>query len=66
MVQGTVSWFHAEKGYGFIEVEGSADVFVHHGRIDMDGYRTLEAGQRVELEIVPGEKGPQAEWVRPL
>lgn len=66
-VQGTVKWFNGEKGYGFIEVDGpGADVFVHHSRIDMDGYRTLAEGQRVEVDVVPGEKGPQAEQVRPL
>jgi CspA family cold shock protein len=66
-VQGTVKWFNGEKGYGFIEVDGpGADVFVHHSRIDMDGYRTLAEGQRVEVDVVAGEKGPQAEQVRPL
>lgn len=66
-VQGTVTWFSAEKGYGFIEVDGPGpDVFVHHSRIDMDGYRTLAEGQRVEVDVVDGEKGPQAEQVRPL
>ena len=64
MAQGTVKWFNAEKGYGFIAVDGGADVFVHYSAIQMDGYRTLEEGQRVEFEISLGQKGPQAESVR--
>lgn len=59
MAQGTVKWFNAEKGYGFIAVDGGADVFVHYSAIQMDGYRTLEEGQRVEFEISQGQKGPQ-------
>ncbi len=66
MVQGTVKWFNAEKGYGFITVDGGDDVFVHHSAIIMSGYRSLEEGQRVELEIGQGQKGPQAESVRPV
>ncbi|WP_323961888.1 cold-shock protein [Arthrobacter sp. JZ12] len=65
MAQGTVKWFNAEKGYGFITVdEGGADVFVHWSAIQMDGYRALDEGQRVEFEIGEGQKGPQAESVR--
>ena len=64
MTQGTVKWFNAEKGYGFIAVDGGADVFVHYSAIQMDGYRTLEEGQRVEFEISQGQKGPQADMVR--
>ncbi len=64
MAQGTVKWFNAEKGYGFIAVDGGADVFVHYSAIQMDGYRTLEEGQRVEFDVVPGRKGEQAENVR--
>src|SRR5690349_20891913 len=64
MAQGTVKWFSAEKGYGFIAVDGGADVFVHYSAIQMDGYRTLEEGQRVEFEISQGQKGPQADMVR--
>ena len=64
MAQGTVKWFNAEKGFGFIAVDGGADVFVHYSAIDMDGYRSLEEGQRVEFEISPGQKGPQAAGVR--
>ena len=66
MAQGTVKWFNAEKGYGFIAVDGGADVFVHYSAIQMDGYRTLEEGQRVEFEISQGQKGPQAAMVRAL
>lgn len=67
MAQGSVKWFNAEKGYGFIEIDGGgADVFVHHSKIDMDGYRSLDEGQRVEFDVAQGEKGPQAENVRPL
>ena len=67
MATGTVKWFNAEKGFGFIEVDGGgADVFVHHTSIDMDGFRTLDEGQRVEFEVVDGDKGPQAAHVRSL
>ena len=66
MALGTVKWFNAEKGYGFITVDGSGnDVFVHWSAIAGEGYRALEEGQRVELEVGEGEKGPQAESVRP-
>jgi CspA family cold shock protein len=66
MAQGTVKWFNAEKGFGFITVdEGGADVFVHFSAIQMDGYKALDEGQRVEFEIGQGQKGPQAEAVRP-
>ncbi|GAA4916265.1 cold-shock DNA-binding protein family [Stackebrandtia albiflava] len=64
MAQGTVKWFNAEKGYGFIAVDGGADVFVHFSAIQTDGYRSLDDGQRVEFEIGQGNKGPQAENVR--
>ena len=60
MAQGTVKWFNAEKGYGFISQTGGADVFVHHSAIQMSGFRSLEEGQAVEFEIVDGPKGPQA------
>ena len=67
MAQGTVKWFNADKGFGFITVDGGgADVFVHFSAIQMSGYRSLEENQRVEFEIAQGQKGPQAEQVRPL
>ncbi|MFF4779563.1 cold-shock protein [Microtetraspora fusca] len=64
MAQGTVKWFNADKGYGFIAVDGGKDVFVHYSAIMMDGYKALEQGQRVEFDITQGQKGPQAEGVR--
>jgi CspA family cold shock protein len=64
MAQGTVKWFNSEKGFGFIAVDGGQDLFVHYTAIEMDGYRTLEDGQRVEFEVGQGPKGPQAERVR--
>jgi len=60
MKNGTVKWFNAEKGFGFISVEGEDDVFVHFSAINSDGYKTLEEGQEVEFEVVDGAKGPQA------
>ena len=63
---GTVKWFNAEKGYGFIAQDGGADVFVHHSAIQMNGYRALEEGQAVEFEVQEGQKGLQAANVRPL
>lgn len=60
MKQGTVKWFNAEKGFGFIEVEGENDVFVHFSAINQEGYKTLEEGQSVEFEVVEGDRGPQA------
>jgi cold shock protein len=67
MAQGAVKWFNAEKGYGFIAQEGGGpDVFVHYSAIDVQGYKSLEEAQRVELEITQGPKGPQAENVRPI
>ncbi|MEN1762202.1 MULTISPECIES: cold-shock protein [Anoxynatronum] len=60
MEKGTVKWFNAEKGYGFISRENGEDVFVHFSAITMDGFKTLEEGQEVSFEIVDGEKGPQA------
>jgi cold shock protein len=67
MAQGTVKWFNAEKGYGFIAPDdGTADVFVHYSAIQSSGYRSLEEEQRVEFEVTQGQKGPQADQVRPL
>ncbi|TAK70029.1 MAG: cold-shock protein [Actinomycetota bacterium] len=65
MTQGTVKWFNAEKGFGFIAQDGGGpDVFVHFSAIQSDGYRSLDENQRVEFEIVQGQKGPQADQVR--
>lgn len=64
MVQGTVKWFNAEKGYGFIAREDGPDVFVHYSEIEGNGYRQLEEGQAVSFEITEGKKGPQAAAVR--
>ena len=60
MNQGTVKWFNADKGFGFIEVEGGEDVFVHFSAIQGEGFKTLEEGQEVSFEIVDGNRGPQA------
>ncbi|MFJ7972471.1 cold-shock protein [Psychrobacillus sp. NPDC096426] len=60
MKQGTVKWFNAEKGFGFIEVEGENDVFVHFSAIQGEGFKSLEEGQKVEFEVVEGNRGPQA------
>src|SRR5918993_1649404 len=67
MAQGTVKWFNAEKGFGFIAQDGGGpDVFVHYSAIDVQGYRSLEEAQRVEFEVTQGPKGPQADQVRPI
>ena len=63
MNQGTVKWFDARKGYGFIEVENGSDVFVHHTEIQGTGYATLNEGDRVEFETKSGPKGDQASHV---
>ncbi|MCL2456308.1 MAG: cold-shock protein [Defluviitaleaceae bacterium] len=60
MKTGTVKWFNAEKGYGFISIQGEDDVFVHFSAIQTDGFKTLEEGQEVQFEVVQGAKGPQA------
>lgn len=65
-MQGTVKWFNAEKGFGFITQASGPDVFVHHSAIDMEGYRQLDEGQKVEFEVTEGPKGLQAAGVRPL
>ena len=64
MATGVVKWFNAEKGYGFISQDDGPDVFVHFSAIDMQGYKSLEEGQRVEFEVTQGQKGPQASNVR--
>jgi CspA family cold shock protein len=65
-LQGVVKWFNAEKGFGFIAVDGGSDVFVHYSAIQGEGYRTLAENQRVDFEITQGQKGPQAANVRPI
>ncbi|MGA4668622.1 cold-shock protein [Propionibacteriaceae bacterium Y1923] len=66
MAQGTVKWFNAEKGYGFIAVDGGTqdDVFVHYSAIEASGFRSLDEGQKVEFEVAQGPKGQQAEHVK--
>ena len=66
MKQGTVKWFNAEKGFGFIEVEGENDLFVHFSAIQGEGFKSLEEGQKVEFEVVEGNRGPQAANVTKL
>jgi CspA family cold shock protein len=67
MATGTVKWFNAEKGFGFIEQDGGgADVFAHYSNINAQGFRELLEGQKVEFDVTQGPKGPQAENIRPL
>jgi cold shock protein len=66
MLNGKVKWFNAEKGFGFIEVEGADDVFVHFSAIQGEGFKSLEEGQEVSFEIVEGNRGPQASNVTKL
>ena len=66
MKQGTVKWFNSEKGFGFVEVEGENDVFVHFSAIQGEGFKTLEEGQKVEFEVEEGNRGPQATNVTKL
>jgi CspA family cold shock protein len=65
VTNGRVKWFNNSKGYGFIEIEGGKDVFVHFSAIQGSGYRSLEEGQAVEFEVTQGAKGPQASNVKP-
>jgi cold shock protein len=67
MPEGTVKWFNADKGYGFISPDaGGEDLFVHFSAIQTEGYKTLDEGQKVGFEVTQGQKGPQASDVRPL
>jgi len=67
MAQGTVKWFNADKGFGFIAQDGGGDdVFVHFSAIQTQGYKSLDEGQKVEFDVTQGPKGPQAENVRAL
>ena len=60
MTEGTVKWFNAEKGFGFIEIEGGEDVFVHFSAIQGDGFKSLDEGQAVTFDVEEGQRGPQA------
>ncbi len=66
MPTGTVKWFNDKKGFGFISIEDGEDIFVHHTAIESDGFRTLEEGDKVEFEIVKGDKGDKAEQVKKI
>ena len=66
LATGTVKFFNAEKGFGFISRESGPDVFVHYSKIEGSGYRTLQEGQQVEFDIGPGRKGDEALNVRPI
>ncbi|MDF2472521.1 MAG: cold-shock DNA-binding domain protein [Anaerocolumna sp.] len=66
MKQGTVKWFNAKKGYGFLSDDAGNDVFVHFSALNMDGFKVLEEGQAVEFDVINGEKGPQAANVTKL
>ena len=63
---GTVKWFNSEKGYGFVTTEDGADIFVHFTAIQGDGFKTLDEGQKIEFDVVEGDRGPQASNVTKL
>ena len=65
-MKGTVKWFNAKKGFGFISDEEGNDVFVHFSALQMDGFKVLDEGDEVEFEVIDGEKGPQAANVTTL
>ena len=65
-ITGTVKFFNSEKGYGFISREQGDDVFVHYSNIQVDGYKSLDEGQRVEFDVAPGRKGEEAQNVRAI
>ena len=65
MATGKVKWFNDAKGFGFIEADDGTDVFVHQTAIITEGHRTLSEGQSVEFEVIPGDKGPKADQVKP-
>ncbi len=66
MAEGIVKWFNNKKGYGFIEQENGKDLFVHFSNIKMDGFKTLEDGDRVEFEIAESDQGPEAKEVKKI
>lgn len=66
MKTGTVKWFNAKKGYGFISDENGDDIFVHFSALNMSGFKVMEEGDKVEFEVIEGEKGPQAANVTKL
>ena len=66
MATGTVKWFNDSKGFGFITSDDGQDLFVHHSDIQVEGYRTLAEGAKVEFEVIQGQKGPRAKDVKPL
>lgn len=66
MANGTVKWFNAEKGFGFITQENGSDVFAHFSEIQSDGYKSLDEGQKVEFDVTDGQRGPQASNITKL